>query len=326
MAEERARFLAAMGYDSMGELDRDRANSPRAVLREFIQGTNTWDEGGRERALAVMDLSAVPERLHELEGPIFADFVKRILDRVAYVIWQEVPDDPDRTVPYVYFQHPVGTITIARVSDAAKDDPNPAGQWKISAETLATAPALLEAMQALPVIGGLDDPEPLSPYFRLRETVRSTAPGLVVDWGYLELWQWLGFAVAIVGSVVAIRLTAAALRGLSRIGRGAPGLARLATQTGFLVAGIIVNWTVWRLGVTQAGIPLVGSLASVFLVITVGFFAYRLAGVVGGWAHATAKKTTSYVDEIATSLGIGLVKLLIVLGAIITIADVVGLP
>jgi small-conductance mechanosensitive channel len=42
--------------------------------------------------------------------------------------------------------------------------------------------------------------------------------------------------------------------------------------------------------------------------------------------YETARKTMSYVDEIATSLGTGLAKLLIVVGAIIAIADVVGLP
>lgn len=147
LAAERDRLLAALGHDSMADLDRARANSPRAVLRAFIQGTSGWNEGGRARALAVMDLSAVPERLHDLEGPIYADFVKRILDRIAYAIWQEIPDDPDRSVPYVYFQHPVGNITIAPVNEPGLDGAEPSERWKISAATLETAPALFAAMQ-----------------------------------------------------------------------------------------------------------------------------------------------------------------------------------
>jgi small-conductance mechanosensitive channel len=47
---------------------------------------------------------------------------------------------------------------------------------------------------------------------------------------------------------------------------------------------------------------------------------------VGGWFLAKAQKTTSHVDEIAASLGTGLMKLLVVVGAIIAVADVVGLP
>jgi small-conductance mechanosensitive channel len=83
-----------------------------------------------------------------------------------------------------------------------------------------------------------------------------------------------------------------------------------------------VTW----LGVTQVGLPVISSLADVFLIISVAYFAFRLAGVVGGWFLENARKTTSYMDEIAASLGTGLVKLLIVVGAIIALADVIGLP
>jgi len=327
LAAERDRLLAARGHDSMAELDRARADSPRAALREFIQGANSWDEGGQARALAVMDLSEIPERLHGLEGPIFADFVKRILDRVAYVVWQEIPDDPNRGVPYVYFQHPVGNIALARVTEPVDDGAPPTDRWKITAETLARAPALLEVMQDLPVIGGLEaDPEPLSPYFRLRETARTANPALVADWGYLELWQWLGFAATLLAASLAVWLIAVAMRAVARLGDGLSGLFRLAYPTGALVAALMLNAAVTRLGVTQAGLPFVGSLAGVLLVIALAFFAYRLATLIGGFFHASAMKTTSYVDEIATSLGTGFVKLLIVVGAVIAIADVVGLP
>ena len=326
LTAERDRLLEALGYESMAELDRARANSPRAVMREFVQGTNSWDEGGRERALAVMDLSAIPERLHDLEGPIYADFVKRIVDRIAYVIWQEIPDDPDRSVPYVYFQHPVGSVTIARVAEPSVDGGAPTDRWKISAETLSTAPELLAAMQDLPVIGGLEDPEPLSPFFRLRETVRTANPALVAQLGYLEIWQWLGFGATIIAAALAIGVVMAVMRAAGRMGPRLTSLRRLAFPTGLLVAALIVNWSVIRLGVTQAGIPLIGALTGVFLVVALAYFAYRCVTLLGGWMYDTAKKTTSYVDEIATSLGTGLAKLLIVVGAIIAIADVVGLP
>ncbi len=326
LAAERDRFLEAMGYESLAELDRARADSPRAVLREFVLGARTWDQGGRDRALAVMDLSEIPERLHALEGPIYADFVRRIIDRVAYVIWQEIPDDPDRSVPYVYFQHPVGNLTIAKVAQPGAEGTPQGERWMFTAETLATAPALLEAMQELPMIGGLESPEPLSPYFELREKVRAARPGLVAQWGYLEAWQWLGFAATLLAALLAAWLISMIVRGISRPGGKLETLATLAFPTGLLAAAVMVNWAVSRLGVTQAGIPFVGSLTGVFLVIALAIFAYRLATVVGGWFHANASKTSSYADEIATSLATGFSKLLIVVGAVIAIADVAGLP
>jgi small-conductance mechanosensitive channel len=181
-------------------------------------------------------------------------------------------------------------------------------------------------MQDLPVIGGLENPTPLSPFFRLREAIRTLDPGLLEDWGYLELWQWLGLLGTTLASALFVWLTTRVVRALSRTTTKTYWLAELAFPTSLLGAAVIVNWMVWRLGITQAGIPVIGSLSSVFLVLTVAFFAYRLATAGGRLAYATAKRTTSYVDEIATSLGTGLVKLLIVVGAIIAIADVVGLP
>ncbi|MGF1447386.1 MAG: mechanosensitive ion channel family protein [Pikeienuella sp.] len=327
---ERNRLLTALGYTDMAELNRARADSPRHVLREFILGAKTWDEGGRERALAVLDLSQIPERLHDLEGPIYADFLRRILARIGFVIWQEIPDNPRRSVPYLYYQHPVGNVTIARVAEPRGDggtaEGPPPERWKLAAQTLAAAPVLLEAMQDLPTVRELTEPEPLSSFFRLRERVRATAPALIADLGYLERWQWIGFAATFVAALIAVWVIGLLMRALARIGLSPVALAALAFPTGLMAAGIIINWAISRLGVTQAGLPLVGALASTFLVLTIGFFAYRCATLIGGWFLASAQKTTSYVDEIAASLGTGLLKLLIVIAAIIAVADVVGLP
>lgn len=166
-----------MGHETMGDLEVARANSPRSVMRAFIQGTDAWQEGSSDRALAAMDLSAVPEHRRQLEGPIYADFPRRIIDRIGYVIWQEIPDDPDRSVPYTCFQHPSGNITIARVvqTERRPDGTAMQGDWLISPATLASSPELFEAMQELPTIPGLEDPQPLSPFFRLREGVRQAA-------------------------------------------------------------------------------------------------------------------------------------------------------
>ncbi len=326
LANETAHLLSAMGYESKAQLDTARANSPRAVMRDFIQGTQSWDEGGRERALAVMDLSHIPERLHTLEGPIYADYLQRILDRVAYVIWQEIPDDPDRTVPYVYFQHPVGNIAIARVSEPpAEDGAAGAGRWKLTSETVAASPALLQAMQNLPPIRGLEAPQALSPYFRLRESVRATSPGLVQDFGYLEAWQWLGLVATLLAAYAARLVVGGALRPVGRR-EGGDRATALAMPAGLIAAAVILSWAITRLGLTQVGLPAVGSLIGVFLIFAIAVFAYRLAALVGGWFLARAQKTTSHVDEIAASLGTGLMKLLVVVGAIIAVADVVGLP
>ncbi len=338
LASERDRFLEALGHDSMPEYDTARANSPRHVMREFIQGTNNWREGGRERAYAVMDLSHIPDRLHELEGPIFADYLKRIIDRVGYVIWQEIPDDPNRAIPYVFFQHPLGNVTIAQVAQPLPAGAEPgevrAQNWMVTSSTFASAPALFEAMKDLPAVSELEEPRPLSPFFRLREAVRTLAPGLTEEWGYLEIWQWLGIVAALIAAWLAGKIVSTLGRAFANRGkRSAPSdtpplhrAAALSTPLGTLAAALIVVWSVTRLGITQVGLPFVGPLAGIFLIIAVALVTYRLADLIGGWFQQKAAGTTSYVDEIAASLGTGLTKLMIVAGAIVAIADVAGLP
>jgi len=326
LVADRDRLLAALGHDSKAELDRARADSPRAAMRDFVLGTRDWEAGGRDRALAVMDLSHIPERLHALEGPIYADYLQRILDRIAYIIWQEIPDDPDRSVPYVYFQHPVGNIALARVSEPpAEEGAAPVERWKFTTETVESAPALLEAMQDLPEIPGLEAPQALSPYFRLRESVRAASPGLVQDLGYLERWQWLGLAATLAAAYAAFMLVGGGLRGLARREHW-DGVAKLALPAGLVAAAATLSWAITRLGLTQVGLPAVGTLIGVFLILSIAILLFRVVALVGGWFLTRAQKTTSHVDEIAASLGTGLMKLLVVVGATIAVADVVGLP
>ena len=94
---------------------------------------------------------------------------------------------------------------------------------------------------------------------------------------------------------------------------------------GLVISAAILSWSITRLGLTQVGLPGVGTLIGVLLIVAIALFAYRIVNLVGGWFLARAQKTTTHVDEIAASLGTELMKLLVVVGAIIAVADVVGL-
>ncbi|MBL4558609.1 MAG: hypothetical protein JKP98_20680 [Rhodobacteraceae bacterium] len=152
LTAERDRLLAAMGYDSMADLDRARANSPRAALRDFVLGTKNWAEGGANRRWRRWTCHA--SRTHPCGGG-------RHLCRLSAA--HPGPDrrcrvagDPRRPRP----QHPLRLFPASgrqcghrAVAAPMPEDAEGAAapeQWKIAADTLATAPALLEAMQDLP--------------------------------------------------------------------------------------------------------------------------------------------------------------------------------
>jgi small-conductance mechanosensitive channel len=100
----------------------------------------------------------------------------------------------------------------------------------------------------------------------------------------------------------------------------------MASPVRILAAAVVLVLAVQFLGITQAGLPFAGSAFSVLLIVGIAFSLYRLTDSIGGIFVRQAERTVSYVDEIASSLGTGLIKLLIIVTAIIACADVVGLP
>ena len=321
-----ARLLAALGHESKAELDRARLNSPRGVMREFIQGTRNWDDGGRGRAVAVMDLSHIPSGCTRWKGrstPITSS-VSSTGSPMSY--GKRSPTIRTGACPTSTSSIP-WAISPSRGSPSrpSKTGASPVERWKLSSATVAASPALLEAMQDLPAIPGLEEPEALSPYFRLCERVRAASPALLTDRGFLETWQWLGLATALAASYTAFLAVGSALKFVGRRDRWG-GLAKLAMPAGLVISAAILSWSITRLGLTQVGLPGVGTLIGVLLIVAIALFAYRIVNLVGGWFLARAQKTTTHVDEIAASLGTELMKLLVVVGAIIAVADVVGLP
>ena len=181
---ELERFLTALGYPTLAALNAARANSARQTMRDFLQGIRGWHTDGEARALRALDLSRIPTRLYPIEAPLLAEYLKQVIDRAGYVTWQEIPDDPDRALPYVFYRHPVGSIVIDRIP-GAEGMPD---RWQFTTETLRDAPALFAAMQDLPIAQGIPQAEPLTRFFEVREWFRNVSPRLLHRLGPLDLW------------------------------------------------------------------------------------------------------------------------------------------
>jgi small-conductance mechanosensitive channel len=186
------RFLDDLGYVSIEAMQNARRNSPRGAMRAFLTGVNSWEPGNEEKVLAHLDLSFLPVHLRTSEGLILADYLKQIIDRAGFVVWQEIPNDPSRPTPYTYYRHPVGNVTINRVAVSEEDT----DRWLFSVETLKTAPELFDAIQDLPLAPGIGEPKSLTHFFQIRELVRTVSPKLLDRTSILENWQWLGLIAA----------------------------------------------------------------------------------------------------------------------------------
>lgn len=322
-------MVAALGHDTLAQLKEASANSPRGAMRDFLQGMRSWRSGGRERALATLDLSFLPPRLYSFEAPLLAEYLKQIIDRAGYVTWQEIPDNPDRAGSYVFYRHPKGSVVIDQVSDP---DGGPA-QWKFSVETLRNAPQLFAEMQDLPVAGGISVSEPITRFFQIREHIRTLFPALLTRPGPLELWQWLIIPLSVVFAVVLGGLTGKGVslflsRSLRRVERGlrVGAARRLGKPTALLVsAGFAVLVFTWA-GLAETVLGAVTVALAATAATALGWFLYTAIDLLGGFFQRRSGRTSGFVDEIAVSLVTGVLKICVVAAGIIAIADITGIP
>ena len=326
-------FLEATGAADFGDYRWRRRNSPRGAMRAFLNGVKTWDEGGQAKAVAAMDLSAVPPALFAVNAPLAADYLRQIIDRLGYVIWQEIPDNPDASAPYVHFDHAAGDIVI----DALRDDSGGV-DWRFTRETIEAAPAIFEAIQSLPLAPGLTEPEPFSEYFRIREWVRGISPALLTRDLLLARWQWIALLLALVGAGAAAFLAGRALRAAwswlagpttgDEAERAETDAARdgVASAVRLLVIGAVCYAAFGSLGLRTDVVSVLATGAALVMLTGGVTLAYRIAGMIGGVFHARAAQTPGYVDEIVSSLATGIVKVAILVGGVILAADIVGLP
>lgn len=328
-------LLARRGGAVPGPQDHLRLGDPRATMRAFLEGLPRWDEGGREQVLSAMDLSRVGERIRDVEGELLAQYLKQVLDRIGYVIWQEIPDDPARRAPYVHFEHPAGNIVIE------PEDEDGRTVWRFSADTLESLRDLFGVTEQLPPMAAGVAPvatfeagAELPFFFRLRQRIYDTAPALIQRTGALENWQWLGVGlVYLAGVLVGLGLTRFALVVLRRRfkNRGAT-LDRRIEVALLWPAWILFSGLVWYAGVAALGLPVsVSDPLQAFdkVAIAVGgvWSAYVAVDLLSAFLHArSVRGDRRYLDEILVSLVAGALKIVVVAVGAMLLADALSLP
>jgi len=316
------RILDDLGHRSYEDFEAARERSPRETMRAFINGTKTWQLGGREKALATLDLSFLPERHRSVEGPILADYLLQIINRAGFVVWQEIPNDPGKITPYVHYDHPLGSVVIERVEG---DEGEPA-RWLFSTESLQSAPILFNAIQDMPLADGLGEVEPLTKFFRTREAIRAFFPVLLHRDFVLENWQWIALFLALIIAVLAAWIIARLVVTFIARAAGAEAKRGFEWPTRIFISGFLLLFMLSKLGIAQSGLSVVGQTIAVLTTIGLVLLLYRVVGLVGAFFIRRAESTVSYIDEIVSSLATGIAKLVVVVVGVLVCADIVGLP
>mgnify|MGYP003146135181 FL=1 len=167
--------------------------SPRDTLKTLVRSFSYGGVDGAERAMETLNMADLSALAREYEGRRLARYVYRSLRRLGAITWQEVPDNPIRSEPYVFFEHPLGRIAIGPV--LTKEGVI----WQFTPDTLRTIRSLYAALDNLPANNIIElQAQPESLYFRTRDAIREMSPTFVRPVGVMELWQWLGLLLTLV--------------------------------------------------------------------------------------------------------------------------------
>ena len=254
------------------------AQSPRDAMRDFLLGFGYRPDGTAAQTLATLDLRGRPEITRDHDGQLLAGYLKRVIDRAGYVIWQELPDDPLSEAAYVHFQHPEGNIVIAPVhSETGKT-------WQFTPETLRTIRAVYTAMEDMPIAAGLTALPEDDQHFAIRRVLRGVAPSMLLPLGPFERWQWAGLAVTVIAMAGVAALIALAGRLIARRRRddlqypNPAGAGTVSWAMLGIASGLVLFGGSWLLGLPEGTTLILVGIAAILVVFGVFLLGWHLTG------------------------------------------------
>ena len=301
--------------------------SPRDTMRTLITGLVAAPANPSDAVIATLDMSEIGAALHGREGPLLARFLKLTLDRVGFLIWQEMPDDPGADAPYIHFQHPVGDIAIAPVE-------TPEGiVWQFTPDTLRNIRSLYAAMDEMPLAPGVAALPVGDAFFQSRALVRQNAPVLLQRVGAMELWQWFGLLAMIViggllGSLLALPLGWLERRAMRQGGEEAALPVRVLD--GFQMMGVsVVIGSAVLLGDIVLAVPdEVGRVTTAIAWILLILAATLAVGRLVDWV-AAVRSSSERVDQhqqTIIDLVRRVVRILVYMIGVVMAAQVLNIP
>jgi MscS family membrane protein len=317
---KRSALAAARG--AMADVVDDPAalRSPRDAFKTLLGGLNG---GNPEASMKALDMRSYSPAVRADEARLLSQFLKQVLDRVGYVFWQELPDDPQSKAPFVFLEHPAGDIVVGPVET---DD---GVIWQFTQGTLADIRGLYADVENLPVAPEFGPAAETSPYFAARSVAQAISPALLVRAGPIERWQWLllflvgllGFALGYVASLIVV------LRRRRRMRKR----VKTAGREGLL------DWSLYAIGVGLAlslALPVLGLpelvatpvLALAWSAILVGAVpvCWVLIGRVADMYRSHF--TVPGYHETLISLLTGVARVVMVVVAFLLLAEVLAIP
>lgn len=302
--------------------------SPRDTFKLFLSGMKQAGDSANNPAYTTLNTSELRSVARRQEIPLYARYLREVIDRVGYIYWQEIPDDPNSRTPYVHFQHPAGEIVVAPYN-SGKDSV----VWQFTPDTLRTIRAVYAAIDDLPLPAGLDGVRNEDAYFTIRDFLRGTFPSLLTPFGPMERWQWLAlFGLAVAGLAAGLLLSR--LARLIAPHRFSSGVARQAADrlvggvlSGAIVAmvlGLMLVASVSLLGLPDTAAAVMATVA--WLLIVIGLIPISWEVMTSLLNAYRRGRTIAGHHETLISLSLGVARLVLVVVAALLLAQELDVP
>lgn len=299
--------------------DPSRLASPRDTFKVLLSGLT---EAG-DPAQAALDLRNYSQAVRGDEAFLLERYLKKVIDRIGYVYWQEIPDDPKSNTPFVYFEHPAGNIVIGPV----ETDPDGTGKrkiWQFTPETLAHIRALYADVEDVPVAPEFAAFASTDPFFIARGLAREISPGLLTRAGPMEHWQWWMLGLAALAGIV-FGFIANALISLFVRRTDSPAFFRIVEwAVRSIVLGFFLLLTLRPLGLPQVVAAPVKAIAWSLIVIGAVPVVWHLIGKVAEHYRGLWQVPGYHDTLISLSTGVARVAVLVV--AFLLLAEVLAIP
>ena len=319
-------LLVAREKYEVDQKDNLELKHARATMRTLYEQFDRWESGGKKYVISTMNLSEIDPAIHDWQAPLLAYYLKSVLDRISYVIYQEIPNDPKSKKAYVHFHHPAGSIVIEPYMVEDKTI------WQFTPQTLASIDELYHEMDHVKSDTPTKVLEENNLYFALKRVAQNISPLLIKKIYYTEVWQVLMLIlIVILALLVSLLMRFVVFYLFHRYSLTKRWTEEMITLRYLRPIQIVVFSMIFLYGAHQLGLSnslfsFIKALSHLLIVVGATWIIYNLISIVFTLLEIRARKTSTNVDEIIFSLMGSILRVLVITVAIFIVAEIFNIP
>ena len=309
---------------------KEKLASPRDTIRTFLRAFKP--AANRQAAVECLDLSGVNQNVRGVAGPTYAMKLKGLMDRMWYVNYDEVPDDPNGSQPF-RLDEAATALSGRDAEDAARlvIAKDASGVWLFTSNTVSALDGLWDRWQYRPVIDGIVDPKPelLTPLWlehQFPASMRATN-FLLADYQWIALLAlvFLGFVADVFVRFILGRAFSAWVR-VFRKDEQVEFDPKVFKPVGLLTQGFVWYRGTMLIGLPPFALSILLIALKMFTVVAAVWTGFLVIDTLSALVMKKAINTETKFDDLLVELMSKSLKVFVVCVGVLTAAQAFGLP